>query len=1084
MQRGLARLLLLMFLISSIITALLQAAPSEAKAKEEKQKEEKVVEERTELQHLNTHDCKFYKNKDGSITAELTINPGPAIDNSLVELKSSQENFYQNKNNRFKATFPAKLKNNLLDFTYKGKSISLELKDQKKADISAAKNNSKISYDEVLESVDINYLVVDNGVKEDIIIKDAGAPDEICFTIKTGNLTWQKGAGGRVDFYADNEQKALLYLNPLTVVTAQGKPTDAVTVKIEKGANNSIEYTLKIDKEKLAKEDYPLTIDPTITIAPDENESMDTYIKSRNEPDPDERCNSDIFVGTYYSITKNRGLIKFNISSLPQGNISSAYLRLYYEYAPQTDIRAHQITTEWLENEVSYSNAKFNELWNQSGGDYATTYYTLSQSYSNYLTVNIAPLVTNWVKGITPNYGVLLKSANEGIDNIDIDGHLFSIYSGTLVVTYTADTTAPTVSITSPAKNSTLSGSVGIAANVNDASPIDRVEFYANNELLGTVSQSPYQLTWPTAMYPDGQYILKVKAYDLAGNAGTITDNNYTVTVTNPLTAPAGLTATLSNGQVELNWNPVNIGRVTYNIYRDTAPNITPTESKKIAGALGNTAYTDQGHLNSGATYYYRVTAVKIDSGAQSAPSNEVSLLYSGSIQPPSALSATSDSSGKIYLNWRSPSPTQRCFYRIYRHTASGFTPSVDKRIATAAQTSYTDNGPGLVLNTTYYYLVTTLAPDNSESGPSNEAAVKCGGSVDESGQRLGIKSFYSYAQLDIPRADSMVNMGNGNLVLSYTDSLIPGNKLVSSIRRTYNSMDKTDGVFGWGWSANLTQGLTINPDNSVTFSHGDGYKETFSYNAGIYQPQAGSYLRLTKNADNTYDICSKENITYHFDPTGRLLTMRDLNNNTITYGYTSGRLSSITDTAERNISLGYNANNKIDSITDPRNISTAYGYDSSGNLTSVTDPEGYITRFYYDQSHNLTRITSPAGSEQHLNYDLNGRAVSITDGMGHPTHFNYDLVNGLATVTDANGNSTRFTFTPANGVVTGITDALNQNYTFTHDSNFNPTSITNPRGVTTSYTFDAMGNMLTKTISDGISSENYAATYNSLNLP
>jgi RHS repeat-associated protein len=1079
--------LLLVFFITSIITALLQAAPSEAEAKEEKQKEEKVTEDRTELQHLNTHDCKFYKNKDGSITAELTLNPEPAIDNSLVELSGSQENFYQNKNNRFKATFPAKLKNNLLDFTYKGKSISLELKEQKKADISAARNNSKIRYDEVLKSVDINYLVVDNGVKEDIIIKDAGAPDEISFTIKVGPLTWKEGENGRVDFYADNEEKLLLYLNPLSVVTAQGKPSDAVTVQIEKGANNSVEYTLKIDKKKLAKTDYPLTIDPTITIAPDENESMDTYIESHNEHEPQERNRyPDIYVGTFYAYEKHRGLIKFNISSLPQGNISSANLKLYGDHPTQTNIRAHQLTTEWLENEVSYSNAKFNEPWNHTGGDYATTYYTLTQSgdFGDYIfTGNIAPLVTNWVKGTTPNYGVLLKAADEGIENIDEDNHEFCLYSGTLIVTYTADTTAPTVSLTSPAKNSTLSGSVSIAASVNDASPIDRVEFYANNELLGTVSQSPYQLTWHTTMYPDGVYTLKVKAYDLAGNAGTITDNNYTVTVTNPLTAPAGLTAALSGGRVELNWNPVNTGRVTYNIYRDTAPNITPTESKKIAGALGDTSYTDQGPFDSGTTYYYRVTAAKVDTGGQSAPSNEVSLLYSGGVQAPSALSARSDSTGSIYLNW-SPSPTQPCSYRIYRHTASGFTPSVDKRIATVTQTSYTDNGPGLTLNTTYYYLVTALAPDNSESGPSNEAAVKCGGSVDESGQRLGIKAFYSYAQMDIPRADSMVNMGNGNLVVSYTDSLIPGNKLVSSMRRTYNSMNKTDGVFGWGWSVNLTQGLTINPDNSVTFSHGDGYKETFSYNAGVYQPQAGSYLRLTKNADNTYDICSKENITYHFDAAGRLLTMRDLNNNTITYSYTSGRLTTITDTAGRNTNLSYNAGNKIISITDPRNIPTTYGYDVSGNLTTVTDPQGYVTRLYYDQSHNLTRITSPARSEQHLNYDINGRVVNITDGMGHSTSFNYDMVNGLATVTDAEGNSTRFTFTPATGVVTAITDALNQNYTFARDGNFNPTSITNPRGVTTSYTYDTMGNMLTKNISDGGSSINYTAAYNSLNLP
>ena len=62
------------------------------------------------------------------------------------------------------------------------------------------------------------------------------------------------------------------------------------------------------------------------------------------------------------------------------------------------------------------------------------------------------------------------------------------------------DTTAPTVSITSPTAGSTVSGSVAIAATAADAgSGMARVEFRADGVLLGTDTTAPYASTWNAA---------------------------------------------------------------------------------------------------------------------------------------------------------------------------------------------------------------------------------------------------------------------------------------------------------------------------------------------------------------------------------------------------------------------------------------------------------------------------------------------------------------------------------------------------------------------------------------------------------
>ncbi|MHA1227176.1 MAG: Ig-like domain-containing protein [Candidatus Hodarchaeales archaeon] len=82
----------------------------------------------------------------------------------------------------------------------------------------------------------------------------------------------------------------------------------------------------------------------------------------------------------------------------------------------------------------------------------------------------------------------------------------------------TPDTTAPTVSITSPTDGSTVSGTVTVEASASDDVGVDRVEFFIDGTYKATDTSAPYTYSWDTTAETDGAHTVKAVAYDAAGN--------------------------------------------------------------------------------------------------------------------------------------------------------------------------------------------------------------------------------------------------------------------------------------------------------------------------------------------------------------------------------------------------------------------------------------------------------------------------------------------------------------------------------------------------------------------------------------
>jgi hypothetical protein len=93
------------------------------------------------------------------------------------------------------------------------------------------------------------------------------------------------------------------------------------------------------------------------------------------------------------------------------------------------------------------------------------------------------------------------------------------------------DTTPPTATITSPAADSALAGTVTVAVAASGNTSVARVDLYIDGALFGSDTTSPYGFAWNTATKTNGSHTLTAQAVDGAGKVGASTP--VTVTVNN-----------------------------------------------------------------------------------------------------------------------------------------------------------------------------------------------------------------------------------------------------------------------------------------------------------------------------------------------------------------------------------------------------------------------------------------------------------------------------------------------------------------------------------------------------------------------
>jgi RHS repeat-associated protein len=319
----------------------------------------------------------------------------------------------------------------------------------------------------------------------------------------------------------------------------------------------------------------------------------------------------------------------------------------------------------------------------------------------------------------------------------------------------------------------------------------------------------------------------------------------------------------------------------------------------------------------------------------------------------------------------------------------------------------------------------------------------------------LGNKTYYSYNEYLEPVA--VTDPGGGLTSMSYDES---GNLL--------SETDPLGDTQEWAYDAfssptsytdpdGVTTSYTFNDDNQLTgVTLPNGKDVTFGYTSG-------QMTSMTVPGGS-----SGEKTTYAYNAAGLLASVTAPGGGTTSYTYNAmGFPLTVTDPMSLVTTYGYSSGGLLTSVAAPGGGSTKYGYDAAGNVTSMTDPDGSTWTYGYTAASELDKVTDPLGNVATYGYDGDGSQTSYTDGLGQTTTTSYNADDWPLQITYSDGTPAVTYGYDANGDTTSITDGTGTR-ALSYDADGELTSESVPGSGSFSYAYDADGNITSRSYPDG----------------
>jgi RHS repeat-associated protein len=365
------------------------------------------------------------------------------------------------------------------------------------------------------------------------------------------------------------------------------------------------------------------------------------------------------------------------------------------------------------------------------------------------------------------------------------------------------------------------------------------------------------------------------------------------------------------------------------------------------------------------------------------------------------------------------------------------------------------------------------------------------------------------------------VNMGTGEFFETKADLITAGNGLKATASRSFSTTNKDVlSPLGYGWNPNAKLSISsvnaVNPlanDTVINVNQENGSIVSFYKNfAGNYETGLKSQATLTRDsATGKFTFIRDRQNTFVFDSAGKLLSQKDIFDNSLSYTYTGNNIATVADNHGNTLTYAYNGSGFISTITDQNGQSVVYTYDLTKKLlTSVKDSTGVTFNYTYDTSRRVKTLSNALGGVTTNTYDSSHRVTQQVDPLNRILKFAYTgaPLNQSVIITQPdlsksqevyeNGqlkertldygttgarkwkyfygatNQVISTINPDNSTASAMYDDFG-NLTKTIDGKGNVTTFTyndlnkvltakNALGATTTNTYDAKGNLLTST--------------------
>lgn len=325
-----------------------------------------------ELDWERTRSSRRFQMSDGSTQLELSSVPlhyrdgkGKWRDIDTKVVDGSGQDAFANATNVFRSRF-GKSTEQLASFESAGKSIALGVAGDERA-LKPKATGSTVTYPDVFGDADVRYRVSSNGLKEDIVrARESEVAEEYTFELRTEGLAAKQRPDGSIGFYEDDK---LAYLMPAPFMFDSSKDNglgqsgyseDVTQTLSERGGKTLV--TVKPDQKWLTAKgrEYPVVIDPSITIAPGPDVAQDTLL-SKGAPTNNYAGHSTLNVGMNTTSSGYRSLLKFDTSVIPaDADVRAADLNLHFASSFGSDtnavpLSAHEVTSSWSESTATWN---------------------------------------------------------------------------------------------------------------------------------------------------------------------------------------------------------------------------------------------------------------------------------------------------------------------------------------------------------------------------------------------------------------------------------------------------------------------------------------------------------------------------------------------------------------------------------------------------------------------------------------------------------------------------------------------------------------------------------------------------------
>ena len=476
MSKFLAVFLSILFLVEILPTQVMAEAYSAYSA--EKQYINDLIDKPAELDDVEKADIlyevtekrdehtKVYKRADGTYTALVSQTPlhfmsdgmWKEIDNTLVYKNGA----LTNADNPFNVTLPERItSNSQITLENDGNEIAFAVNDisasnskitdketasTEELEVAAKNTKSEVRYEDVAEDTDIEYIILPNGIKENIIVSEAASiKDTYSFNFEIGNLSYKLNDNNSLDITDVNGD--IKFTIPAPVMTDSNLALSYdIGVSVTDNNNGTITLVYSPSKEwtGASERSYPITIDPAIlSDSYSDNLFEDTVVYYDSSDST--RANTNYFddglvvIGDYTeNNTTHKSEVYTRINTELLQNFGNSAIITDAQYVIAGIATGSRMYAKTLTSPVDMETVTYNlkpDTSNLAVIDYYTAPRALGESANDveFLHFNITKPLNDWLNGAA-NYGMAVVPDSDFLAMGYINGHFMNSSASSVLI--------------------------------------------------------------------------------------------------------------------------------------------------------------------------------------------------------------------------------------------------------------------------------------------------------------------------------------------------------------------------------------------------------------------------------------------------------------------------------------------------------------------------------------------------------------------------------------------------------------------------------------------------------------------------